>query len=157
MSTPTAAPRFQAYLDCRKGALVMERSEWSRLLAHEEQLVEIDVSETPMGTVLSNSEVVATFAERTPEGQAIITIIRNDPEDYPKPFNLDAYQVWEDLNRHLDIARTVVASSTNADPPLLQFLQEYVFIVPAEKGPDHHVAELPAKYSAILKARDAGA
>jgi hypothetical protein len=157
MPDPTAAPRFRAYLDHTIGALVIERSEWIRLLTYEDQLVEIDLTETPMGAILSASEVVATFAERTPDGKAIITIVRNDPDDFPKPFNLYKYEVWEDVRQHLDVNQTVVASSTNEDAPLIQFLQDYVFIVPNEKGADHHLAELPGRYHALLKAKYPGA
>ena len=156
MREPKAAPRFRAYLDRTKGALVLERSEWERLLGHEEELVEIDLSATPMGAILTAVDVVATFAERT-EGDSIITIVRKDPADHPTELNLDKYQVLEDLARHLDVGEAVKHASTDADPPFLEFMHDYVFIVPLPKGEDHHLAELPARYAAILKQRPADA
>src|SRR3990172_6529924 len=115
----------------------MKRSEWNRWLPHEDSLVEIDLSDTPLHALLSATDIVGTFAERSQEGKALITVIRNDPDDFPNAVIIDRHEVWEQVELHVDLEATVKAASTKADERFVESLSDYVFIVPAPKGEDH--------------------
>jgi hypothetical protein len=134
-----------------RSALIMARSEWERLRQHQDCPIEIDISETPIAAIAQDAQIVGSFIERTADGEGLITIFRDDPNDTPYNINVDKYEVWEHIPLRLDYEQTVKSASTSDDSSLRSFLDEYVFIVPAEKGPDHHLSEVPATYKAILK------
>lgn len=65
-STPRA-PRFHAYFQFLedRSVLLMLRQEWERLKVHHEgEVVEIDISRTPIARVENDSQLLATVAER---------------------------------------------------------------------------------------------
>lgn len=144
------APRFRMFLERKIGALIMKKCDWELLIKSQRYPVEIDVSATPMATILHDAPIVASFAERS-EGEGLIKIFRNDPKDTPRHINVDNYRVWERLDLHLDYEQTVKGCDTLDDSMLRGFLSDYVFIVPVKKGADHHLLDVPAKYKVIMK------
>lgn len=146
------APRFRAFVEHTEGGLFMLRTEWERLLQFQDELIEIDIAETPLGSIAFGAKVVASFAERRVNGVATITIVREDPRDAPMGINLDRYEVLENLRKSLDYDRTVISADTDDNTALRSFIDDYVLIVPADKGPDHHLPAIPVRYAAILKA-----
>ena len=156
MSLPHA-PRFCAYFDRLEGRHVMRmlRADWVRIQAGD--MVQVDLSGTPMAGVAVGSRVKAAVAERHSDGQTVVDVYRYDPKDHPTPINLDRYRVWEHLPPHRDYKSMVSAASTEDNDNMRSFLQDHVFLVKADVDPiEHHLPDLPpesGKYSrAELKA-----
>jgi hypothetical protein len=149
------APRFRAYLAKKEGALLMQRTEWEKLVQGQDDLFEIDISRIPIASIQQQAEVVGTCAERSENGEFFVLLFREDPKDAPKHINLDKYRVWENLYPHIDYERTVIACDTCDDSDLRSFLDDYVIFVPKEKGGDHQLFEIPGRYKAILERKKA--
>jgi hypothetical protein len=130
---------------------MMSRSDWERLVQHQNGPVEIDISDTPLASIAYHAKIVGSFAERLEEGQVIITIFRDDPKDAPNNINVDKYEIWEYVYSHIDYEKTVISADTDDDYALRSFLDDYVFIIPIEKGIGHHLPDVPAIYKAILE------
>jgi hypothetical protein len=151
MNKESRAPRFRAYLHRSTGAIFMRRLDWEQLVGDQVHIIEIDISYTPLGAVARKVKIVGSFAERTQDGQVNITIFREDLKDAPNIFNRDDYEIWEQFDTHMDYQKVVTSASTSDDSALRSFLDDYVFIVPIEKGIGHHLPDMPAVYKAILE------
>ena len=155
MNSMYDAPRFHAYLTRieDRSVFVMSRQDWQQLEVQQGAPVSIDVRQTPMGRIVNDASVVAAVAENFSTANATISIYRFDPNDAPTPYNLDKYQVWEELPAHREYKDIVRAASTTDDANLRGYLKENVFIVKEEKGEDHWLAstQLPGIVRSIVK------
>ena len=155
MSSTYQAPRFHARLTYIEGrsVLLMSRVKWQELKLQENEPVLIDVSQTPMSGVARDALVVATVARRSSTATARISIYRYDQEDKPTPYNVDHYEVWEDLPSYHDYEEIVSAASTQDDDNLRGFLHGNVFIVKEKPGKDHWLShpELPALVRTVVR------
>ena len=152
MKKDDRAPKFHAYFEHAEGRSVftMPKNTWYGLRGHEDVPVEIDVSMTPIGAVAQNASVVAAVATNIASTQAEVHIYRYDPKDVPTPINLDKYAVWQGLPGHRDYMQMVNAASTNNDANLRSYLDENVFIVKLDPGPDHWLSSVPSSVIAIV-------
>jgi hypothetical protein len=148
------APRFRAYMDHKRNALYMLRKDWEQLISHDDEPIEIDISLTPLGSIKSRSKIVCAFAEYESKGVYQIVIFREDLNDDPKIINADKYEVWEDFLSVVDLEDTVSKCSTSIDTPFVNFIDDYVVILPVEKDADHHLYEIPSRYQVILKRKN---
>jgi len=155
MSSTYHAPRFHARLTYIEGrsVLLMSRVTWKELKFQEGKPILIDVSQTPMSGVARDALVVAAVALRSSTSTARISIYRYDPEDAPTPYNVDHYEVWEDLPSFHDYEEIVSAASTRDDDNLRGFMQGNVFIVKEKPGKDHWLSqpELPALVRTVVR------
>ena len=119
--------------------------------------VVIDVGRTPMARVSSRADLVAAAAQRISASVAEIKIYRFVPED-PKPFNVDAYSVWEDLPARDDFPAIVAAASTDIDDNMRDFLAENVFLVSKDIGSSHWLDEdqLPLAIRLVFRGEGSG-
>jgi len=129
----------------------MSRSEWDQLIQHQSSPIEIDISDTPLLSLANKAKIFGSFAEKSQEEKGFITIFRDDPKDAPNFINVDRYEVWENVSFHIDYPKTVLSAATSDNSALRSFLDDYVFIVPLEKGIGHHLPDVPAIYKAILE------
>lgn len=151
------APRFHAYFSYleNRHVFLMERQEWDRLRVHPEgEIVEIDISQTPIASVAIDNPLRATVAERRSYYETVIEIYREDPKDAPTPINVDRYLVWERLPSHLNYTQMVNTASTEDNANMRDFLEKYVFIVKEAHGPDHWQSDLPARIKARIRHRN---
>lgn len=146
------APKFHAYFEHaeNRSVFTMPRNEWFELRGHEDVPVQIDVSRTPIGVVAQYASVVAVVATNIASSQSEVNIYRYDPKDEPTPINLDKYAVWQGLPDHRDYLQMVNAASTNDDSNLRSYLDENVFIVKLDPGPDHWLPNVPSSVVAIV-------
>jgi hypothetical protein len=155
MSSTYQAPKFHAYLEHIEGRSVylMPRVKYQQLKLLENKPVLIDVSQTPMKGVARDAFVVAAVAQRTSTATARMSIIRHDPKDAPTPYNVDHYEVWEDLPSYHDYEEIVLAASTRDDDNLRGFFRTNVFIVKEKPGKDHWLSssELPALVRTVVR------
>lgn len=128
----------------------MQRDEWAKFVLQDGSPVEIDITFTPMRALVSDADIVGSFAERKEDGEVLITIFRNDPEDAPKFINVDKYAVWEQTLLHNNYPKVVLQSATSDDSALRSFLDDYVIIFALDKDQDHHLSEVPSVYKARL-------
>ena len=149
------APRFRAYLEATNRILLMERTDWDRLVQSDAQFVLIDIRVTPLRGLAENAVIVGTFAERKMGGLSTLEIWRQDLKDAPLLYNKDTYDVWENIYPYIDYEKIVKSADTDDDPGLRDFLNDYVFIVPKERDAEHHSSELPERCRAILMQTDA--
>jgi hypothetical protein len=149
------APRFHAYFKFLEGrrVLLMSRADWAQLstMIRSEAPVEIELSSTPIATVMRDSTVVAVVAERRSETEVVIEVYRDDPKDAPARINRDAYRVWERLPSHLDYQTVVNTASTEDNANMRGFLQDYVFLVKDAATSGHRLIELPARVRGVLR------
>ena len=145
------APRFRAFLDRTQGALFMPRDEWVKFVLQENSPVEIDISSTPMRSLVHATDIVGSFAERNENGEILITIFRNDPKDAPNHINVDKFAVWEETLFRNDYPKVVRQSSTSDDSELRSFVSDYVVILPLDKGTDHDLPDIPLVYKARIE------
>jgi hypothetical protein len=152
MKKDDRAPRFHAYFKHVEGRSVftMPLNTWFDLRGHEDIPVQIDVSMTPIGAVAQNASVVAAVATNIASSQSEVHIYRYDPKDKPTPINLDKYAVWQGLPDHRDYIQMVNAASTNDDANLRAYLDENVFIVKIDPGPDHWLPKVPSSVIALV-------
>lgn len=141
------------YIDRKLKALVMPRSEWENLINTYNGPVEIELSETLFAALAENNKIVGSFAERIEEGIGLIRIFREDPKDAPKKINQDKYKVIENFRSREDYPRMVTASATSDDDAMHSFHEDYVIIIPEDKGGDHHLLEIPSIYLAVVENR----
>jgi hypothetical protein len=140
------APRFRAYLDRKYHALWMKRAEWDRLAHDYDDHIKIDITVTPLASIIRSAVVVGSYVENTLDGDTIIKIFRYDIKDTPKVINLDEYRLWSGISNPIVYSPLVVSCSTCADEDFISFLDNYVCIVPLPIGSNHHSEELPDKY-----------
>lgn len=114
-------------------------------------MVEIDLRATPVAGVERGSRVEAAVAVRRSESEVVIEIYRHDPEDYPKPINLDRYCVWEHLPSYRDYLSLVNLASTEDNPNMRGFLDDHVFLIKEDVHRyEHRLPELPAQVRALI-------
>lgn len=147
------APRFRAYLGHIEGhsVLTMDRDSWTRVRAQEGSAVTIDLSATPVARVAQEAEIVAATALRRSAVSSEIEIVRYDERDYPTPYNIDRYTVYEDMPSHSSFSQIVAAASTSDNPNLRQFLAEHVLLVKQQPGPDHWSEAPPASVVTVFR------
>jgi hypothetical protein len=148
------APRFHAYFSHLEGrpVMLMPRVEWELLGQMDaEELVEIDLSGTPIAGVTRDSRVEAVVAVRESSTEVVIEVYRHDPKDAPTPINMDRYRVWEALPPHRDFVSIVNESTTDDDANTRGFVENYVFLVKDALERGHWLAELPAKVRAVME------
>jgi len=98
------APRFQAYFSHIEGreVMVMSRRDWQQVSQlREGEMTKIDLSTTPIADVARASRIEAAVVVRKSPVEVVVEVYRCDPNDMPKPINLDRYRVWERLPRML--------------------------------------------------------
>ncbi|MDD4872922.1 MAG: hypothetical protein PHR77_20400 [Kiritimatiellae bacterium] len=146
------AHRFHAYWQNVEGRSVftMPRAEWQSLGDSSGQPFEIDISTTPIAAVGKDAPLVAAVAQRYSTDTDAITICRYDDKDQPTPYNVDHYRVWKKLPQHRDFHKIVKASDTHAGPMLEEFMNENVFIVKDDPGPDHWLSEPPKVVEIVI-------
>lgn len=145
------APRFMALFKRVEGRriLVMRRGEWRVIRGSGEAAVEIELSLTPIAEVEARAELAAAVATRLADDTVEIAVYRRDERD-AKPINVDRYLVWESVPKHLDFVQMVNTASTFIDDNMRAFLDEWVFFVKEQPGPDHWLDEVPAEIRAVV-------
>lgn len=153
MSERASAPRFQAYFQYAEArpVLHMPRTQWNDLQVRQDKPVPIDVTRTPMGRVASDASVVVTYAQRFSTATSQVAIVRYDVKDMPKPYNVDNYEVWEDLPSHRSFPDIVAAASTEDNQNLRTYLADNVFFVKLDPGSEHHLGDLPTKVEILFR------
>ena len=149
-------PSFHAYFRHHVGrhVLFMSRAEWARLsrTIRPGELVEIEVSPTPIGAVMRGSRVVAIVAERHSDSDMVIDVYRYDPRAAPQNrINLDRYRVWEDLPPTLSYLDLVHPASTEDNANMRGLVEDHVFLAKDDIGAGHCLPELPARVRALLQ------
>jgi hypothetical protein len=116
-----------------------------------------DISRTPLSSVAQDSCFIAAEATRCSAHHGVVDVYRTDPED-PKPYNIDRYQVWENLAKHPELPEMICRSDTRASPQLTEYLQSHVFMIKQEsKGASWHWQdenELPKSIRIMIGAKD---
>lgn len=150
-------PRVLAYLERveKRSVFTMPRSDWLSFGAASGSPVQIDVEQTPMGTVAQSASVMGAFAVKLSASAGQIHIYRWDHKDAPSPVNLDKYFVYEDLAAHNDYSKIVQAAPVNDNEELQTFLRNHVILVKEGKGRDHWLSALPGSAIAAIS-RDTG-
>ena len=143
------APRFHAWFGQLEGRDIMlgPRTDWARLgeTIQGHGMVAIDLSTTPIARVAIDCRVEAVVAVRRSEGEVVVKVYRYDPDDVPKPINVDRYRVWERLPPHRDYLSIVNSASTEDNANMRGFLEDHVFLTKADVDPkEHHLSELPS-------------
>jgi len=130
----------------------MARSEWQESRQSGPGPFVIDVRMTPMANVAEAANVVAATAEEVSSSEVEVQIYRYDPDD-SKPYNADAYSVWENLPARPDFPAIVAAASTDFNDNMKAFLEANVFLVSKERGSSHWLneEELPSIVRALLR------
>ena len=80
-----------------------------------------------------------------------IEIVRYDGQDYPTPYNVDRYTVYEDMSSHQSFSEIVSGGSTSDNANLRRFLDERVFLVRQDHGPDHWMSDPPSSSTTIFR------
>lgn len=122
----------------------MASSEWQRFKVAEGKPVVIDLEDTPLEDLVTDTNLVKAIASRVSTGEVEITVVRNDPNDEPTPINIDTYFVYEDMTQHTRFEEIVDRASTEDNSNLRQALAGTVFLVKQLPGPDHWSSEIPA-------------
>lgn len=145
MSEPQA-PRFYAYLQYVEGrpVLTMRRTIWDTMKPGLGETVAVDVNKTPVAAVARDAAVVAAIAEQRCTRGTDVVIYRYDKKDKPKPYNVDRYSLWENLGARADLPQLINAASTEDNQNFRSYVEQNVFLVKKDAGPDHHLSELPA-------------
>lgn len=146
------APRFRAYFQYAEGrpVLHMPRKPWSSLNVSSTDTALLDVANTPMGSISSKASVVAAYGRRYSASAAEVGIVRYDPADAPTVYNVDKYDVLEDLPSHRSFGDMVTAASTQDNANLREYLRENVFFVKRDPDEEHHRSELPGTLKLLL-------
>ena len=148
------APRFHAFVSRleRRQVLLMPRSDWNRLAQIAAgEIVEIDLSATPISRVARSSHVEAVIALRHSPSEVTLEVFRNDPNDAPTPINVERYRVWERPPAHWSYLDIVNAASTEDNANMRGFLDDHVFLVKDTVQEGHWLAELPSRVRAVLR------
>jgi hypothetical protein len=130
--------------------------EWEQLgrIIRPGELVEIDVSPTPIGAVMRGSRVVVVVATRQSSSEVVIEVYRYDPRDAPtNPINLDRYRVWEGLPSNQSYLDMVNSASTEDNANMRGFIEDHVFLAKDETTEGHWLPELPDRVRALLRRR----
>ena len=114
--------------------------------------MQIDLNATPMARVASEAEIIAATALKRSAVSSEIEIVRFDEKDYPTPYNIDRYTVYEDMPSHSSFKQIVAAASTSDNSNLRQFLAEHVLLVKQQPGPDHWSSEPPSSALTVFRA-----
>ena len=152
------APRFQAWFSHLEGreVMVMSRRDWEQAnQLSEGEMGQIDLSTTPIANVTRDSRIEAAVAVRTSPVEVVVEVYRYDPVDMPLPINLDRYRVWERLPPHRNFAGMVNAASTEDNPNMRGFLDDYVFFIKDAVRDGHHLGDLPEHVKALARHGDA--
>ena len=146
------APLFRAYWGRVEGRsiLTMSRTDWNALEIAMDQPVQLDVQQTPMARVASESSVVLSLGQQYSDATAEIVIVRYDERDQPTPYNQDKYTVWTDVLRHPSVQSMISRASTEANENFRQFTAESVFIVKQDPGADHWLPTLPGSATTVI-------
>lgn len=131
--------------------LRMPRDNWNAIVGHLGEPLEIDVSATPISQVAQCSSVVASIAHRFGPATAQVAVFRYDSNDEPTPINQDKYDVWTNLAAHPRLPDMINAASTEDNANLRNFMDEHVFFVKLQHGPDHWLRDVPSSITALLK------
>lgn len=158
MNEKPKAPRFDAYWAHSQGlpVIIMNRSQWDLLVKEPDELVTVDISETPMHSV--ESCVTACIAKQflvsnIGTGDGFIHVFRYDPADGTTPINTDKYNVWmgSTLQQQKGFMKAVAACGTTADSNLAQHLNETVYLVKQEPDDGHHLEEVPSQVKLLYQ------
>ena len=155
MKKKADAPRLRGYLPKAEGrpVIVAPRREWESLGLGVGDDVLIDVGETSLGRVGSETSVLAAQAIQYSDASGQITIYRDDPKDAPNRVNVDNYDVWINLRSHQSFKDMVNASSTTVNENMNVFLDEHVFFVKRDPDDGHRLPELPFTLKGRLTSR----
>lgn len=147
-----SAPRFHAYFERIEGrsVLLMLRREWEKLSGLQGEVVEIDLSRTPIAALAKECRLEASVAKRRSESEVLLEVYRNDPKDVPTPINVDRYTVWERLPCHHNYMEMVNSASTEDNSNMRGFLDDYVFFVKEPVSDVHWMPELPTHIQAAV-------
>ena len=120
----------------------------------EGEIVEIDISGTPIAGVERDNLVLGSIAIRQSDYETVIEIYREDLRDDPTTINVDRYLVWERLPPHRNFPKMVNIASTEDNANMQDFLENNVFIVKEAQGPDHWQSDLPAYVKGRIRHRN---
>jgi hypothetical protein len=151
------APRFHAYFGHIEGreVMVMSRRDWQQVSQlREGEMTKIDLSTTPIADVARASRIKAAVVVRKSPVEVVVEVYRYDPNDMPKPINLDRYRVWERLPLHRNFAEMINAASTEDNANMRGFLDDHVFFVKDVVSDGHHLSDLPEQVKAIVRRAD---
>ena len=147
------APRFKFYWERveETSVLTMRRADWDMVFGRPISPVTFDVSSTPLSGISHVSSVVAAVAHQYGPANAGIEIYRYDEKDSPYVINQDKYDVWTELSSHPKLDELITKASTSYNKNFEQYIQENVFIVKQNPGPDHWLTTIPSSVSLIMK------
>lgn len=143
------APRFQSLLERYEDRqiLLMKRRDWEAIRANGGGIVSIkrdDLEAFPFYSHFLKPKIVGANIHKT-AGVFKIKIYRYDATDAPTPYNVDEYEVWEEIPPIYNIGQMVVAASTDNDENFSNYLQDHVFLRKRrpEEIENHWLPELP--------------
>ena len=147
------APRFKFYWERieRPSILTMRRADWDTVIGMPVQPITFDVSSTPLYGITHTSSVVASVAHQYGPANANIEIYRYDDKDAPYVINQDQYEAWTDLSSHPKLTEMITKASTEYNDNFKTYVEQNVFLVKKEPGPDHWLTTLPSSLSLIMK------
>jgi hypothetical protein len=87
----------------------------------------VDISVGPLSRIAQDSCFVAAEATRTGPHLGQVDVYRRDPRD-PKPFNVDRYDVIDNIAGHPNLQEWIDAADTIASPELTEYLSNHVFL-----------------------------
>ncbi len=152
MESEAKAPKLEAYWRHAEGRSVfsMPRAAWDAFEAGSSNVVVIDVTETPIGSVAEQSSVVAAVAQRFSSDEGRISIYRHDSNDR-QPINVDHYRVHLNLGGNPRLDEMIIAASTSHNENMVSYLRQHVHLVKEERGPDHWLSELPSSVRVVVE------
>src|SRR5439155_23622739 len=116
------------------------------------ELLEIDVSPTPIGAVMRGSRVVAIVAERQSDSEVVIDVYRYDAQEAPQHrINLDRYRVWDKLPPNLSYLDFIRPASREDDENMRGVIDDHVFLAKDDIGAGHWLPDLPDRVRAVLR------
>jgi hypothetical protein len=122
------APCFSAFVTSVRGAnmLVVPRECWDSM-GDTGVHVEVDISKGPLSRIVQDSCFIAAEATRTSPNTGQVDVYRHDRKD-EKPYNVDRYDVIENLADDPQFSKMINASDTQASPALTDYVAGHIFL-----------------------------
>ena len=138
--------RIQAALAHVQGhsVTILSIDDWSELVHNTGETTRLEVVPTPLSGIMSASSRVAAAGSGILNPTPGIDVIRRDPGDAPRIYNVYHYTVIENLPQHTMYPEVLRVAGVADSAEMRASLIENVYIVGPEKIEGvHHVEELP--------------
>jgi len=150
----TRGPKFRMWCESRLRLMHLPKSEWALFRQRADELQGVDLGLTPVASFANNPQLEGAILSSPSSGVFELDLLRyrGDQHASTERYATYRFRVYEEFPSEFDFGDIVNSATTQADEPLLSFVDEQVWFLPVDKSAmGERYASLPSTALGVFR------